>query len=198
MFTSRAEYRLQLRADNADQRLTPTGISLGCVGEARRVAFEKKRTALDGARSLAEGLVVSPTEAARRGVLVKQDGVRRNAFELMGYSDLALEAVVAAFPPLGDLQSEIVAQLARDAAYVPYVARQGRDIARLRRDEEIELPRTLDYRAIGGLSSELLAKLELVRPETLAQAERIEGMTPAALTQILMRVRQQEARRAAS
>ena len=198
MFTSRAEYRLQLRADNADQRLTPLGLALGCVGEARRVAFERKRAALDAARSLAEELVASPAEAARRGLAVNQDGVRRTAFELMGYPDLGVEAVVAAFPPLTDVAPEIIAQVGRDATYAPYLARQRLDVARLRRDEGVGLPNTLDYGSIGGLSAELRGKLELVRPESLAQAARIEGMTPAALTQILLRVRQEEGRRAAS
>jgi tRNA uridine 5-carboxymethylaminomethyl modification enzyme len=198
MFTSRAEYRLQLRADNADQRLTPLGVAVGCVGETRRVAFEAKREALARTRALAEAAAVSPAEAARRGLAVNQDGVRRSAFELMGYPEVGVEAVVAAFPQLAGVDAEIIAQVGRDAVYAPYLARQGLDVARLRRDEGVRLPRGLDYRAIGGLSAELRGKLELVRPESLAQAARIEGMTPAALTQILVRVRQEEGRRAAS
>jgi tRNA uridine 5-carboxymethylaminomethyl modification enzyme len=198
MFTSRAEYRLELRADNADQRLTPRGLEDGCVGETRKLAIDRKRAALAAARTRAEELTLSPAEAALRGLPVNQDGVRRSAFELMGYPDVGLDCVVAAFPPLAEIGGEILAQLGRDATYAPYLARQRQDIARLRRDEGVGLPGGLDYRSVTGLSAELREKLERVRPESLAQAARIEGMTPAALTQILMRVRQQEARRAAS
>jgi tRNA uridine 5-carboxymethylaminomethyl modification enzyme len=194
MFTSRAEYRLHLRADNADQRLTPLGVAAGCVGEERRVTFERKREALGEARVLAESLVSSPSEAERNGLAVNQDGVRRSAFEFLGHPDLGREAVAAAFPALSSVPAEILEQVEREARYAPYLARQAQDVARLRRDEEVGLPRTLDYAAIGGLSAELRGKLEVVRPESLAQAARIEGMTPAALTQILLRLRQDKAR----
>jgi tRNA uridine 5-carboxymethylaminomethyl modification enzyme len=194
MFTSRAEYRLHLRADNADQRLTPLGVAAGCVGEERRVTFERKREALGEARVLAESLVSSPSEAERNGLAVNQDGVRRSAFEFLGHPDLGREAVAVAFPALSSVPAEILEQVEREARYAPYLARQAQDVARLRRDEEVGLPRTLDYAAIGGLSAELRGKLEVVRPESLAQAARIEGMTPAALTQILLRLRQDKAR----
>ena len=198
MFTSRAEYRLQLRADNADRRLTPLGISIGCVGEVRRAAFESKRAAVDAAHGLAAELTVSPSEAARRGLTVNQDGVRRSAFELMGHVDLGLEAVLAGFPELAQVPRAVVEQVARDATYAPFLARQEMDIGRLRRDEGVSLPPTLDYQALGGLSGELRAKLDLVRPDSLGQAARIEGMTPAALTQILIHLRRDKVRTKAS
>ena len=193
MFTSRAEYRLHLRADNADQRLTPLGLAVGCVGEDRRKAFEKKLEGLERAQALAQNLVETPAEVGRRGLAVNQDGVRRSVFELLGHADLGVQAVVVAFPELLDVEAEYLEQVARDAKYAPYLERQAQDIARLRRDERVDLPVSLDYAAIGGLSGELRRKLEVVRPESLAQAARIEGMTPVALTQILLRVRREAA-----
>jgi tRNA uridine 5-carboxymethylaminomethyl modification enzyme len=195
MFTSRAEYRLHLRADNADQRLTPKGLELGCVGETRRRGFQTKLAALASARALTEGLQLTPPQAAERGLAVNQDGVRRSAFDLLGYPELGLDAIGAAFPELQALAPSILAQVERDARYAPYLARQTQDVARLRRDEAVGLPGELDYAALGGLSRELKDKLQAVRPQTLAQAARIEGMTPAALTLILMRARQGRAAR---
>ena len=198
MFTSRAEFRLRLRADNADQRLTPLGIALGCVGTSRREAFERKLEALERVREAALAETVTPQEAALRGLKVNQDGLRRSALDLLGYGDLSLEAVVAAFPVLAVEDQAILQQIERDARYAPYLERQAQDVARLRRDEAVAIPGWLDYRAIPGLSHELRDKLEATRPESLAQAARIEGMTPAALTLLLLRVRQREADRAAS
>ena len=195
MFTSRAEYRLHLRADNADQRLTSKGFELGCVGGTRRRAFEAKLSALASARGLAETLEVTPSQAAERGLAVNQDGVRRRVFDLLGYPDLGLDAIRTAFPELGEVARSILAQVERDARYAPYLARQAQDVARLQRDEAVGLPAEFDYAALGGLSRELKDKLEAVRPQTLAQAARIEGMTPAALTLILMRARQRQAAR---
>jgi tRNA uridine 5-carboxymethylaminomethyl modification enzyme len=190
MFTSRAEYRLNLRADNADQRLTPRAIGAGWVGEERRMAFERKMAALAAARGAADGIVLTPNEAAARGLRVQRDGVRRSVSEILGSSASSPEAVVAAFPELAALERDALEQVAREQRYAPYIARQALDIARTRRDEGILLPERIDYRAIGGLSGELCEKLSNIRPETLAQASRIEGMTPAALTLILMKVRQ--------
>jgi tRNA uridine 5-carboxymethylaminomethyl modification enzyme len=196
MFTSRAEFRLRLRADNADQRLTPRGIAFGCVGEARQRAFERKMEALDRARSACEAVNVTASEAARRGLAVNQDGARRTLFELMGYADVGLESLLTRFRELEGFDRAILAQLERDARYAPYLARQEADVAALRRDEAVALPPILDYSAMPGLSGELREKLARVRPGTLGQAARIEGMTPAALTLILMRARQQPARAA--
>jgi tRNA uridine 5-carboxymethylaminomethyl modification enzyme len=196
MFTSRAEFRLQLRADNADQRLTPRGIAIGCVGEARRAAFERKREALDRARETAEACVVTSAQAARQGLAVNQDGTRRSAFELLGYPEVGLDAVLRAFPALAATDRDILAQLERDARYAPYLERQAQDVARLRRDEAVAIPGDVDYAGIAGLSNELRDKLAAVRPETVGQAARIEGITPAALVLVLLRARQREARAA--
>jgi tRNA uridine 5-carboxymethylaminomethyl modification enzyme len=143
-------------------------------------------------------LVLSPAEARARGLAVKQNGVRRSALELLGFSDLEPGAIVAAFPELAMVGRDALRQLECDARYAPYLARQALDVARVKRDEAVRLPEDLDYRSIGGLSGELREKLERVRPETLAQAGRIEGMTPAGLTVILMPVRQAQVARAAS
>jgi tRNA uridine 5-carboxymethylaminomethyl modification enzyme len=193
MFTSRAEYRLHLRADNADQRLTPLGIALGCVGPARKAAFERKLDDLGKAREIAETIRVTPPEAERAGLAVNRDGMRRSLFELLGYPGLGADVLRDSFPELRGIDQGILRQLERDAHYAPYLARQAQEVAQLRRDEAVALPAELDYAAMPGLSNELRAKLALVRPRTLGQAGRVEGMTPAALTLILMKARQEAA-----
>ena len=185
MFTSRAEYRLALRADNADQRLTQKGIELGCVGEARTAAYVKKAVILEAATQLAKGSNLSPTEAAIFGIQVNRDGVRRSVFELLSYPDVTWDQVVRACPHLADVQPRIARQLEVDAKYHVYLDRQRSEIATLRREEARSLPTDLDYSAVVGLSNEVRAKLDQVKPSTLAQAGRLEGMTPAALSLLL-------------
>ncbi|MBP7002405.1 tRNA uridine-5-carboxymethylaminomethyl(34) synthesis enzyme MnmG [Amaricoccus sp.] len=198
MFTSRAEYRLNLRADNADQRLTPRGTAIGCVSETRRVAFERKAEAVDKVRA-ALTATATPKEAAALGVTVAQDGVRRLLLELLGHPD-ADHAAIARHAGLDPgAAAPALEQIARDARYAPYLQRQSESVEALRREEALELPATLPYATMPGLSSELRGKLDRVRPRTLAQAGRIEGMTAAALTLILLHARQaqREDRRAA-
>jgi tRNA uridine 5-carboxymethylaminomethyl modification enzyme len=194
MFTSRAEFRLSLRADNADQRLTPVGLALGCVGEERRRAFGAKMEALAVAREVAAGLRVTPDEAAARGFAVNRDGVRRSLLDLMAYPEASVAALRAAFPEIAAVPEPVLQQLAHDARYAPYIERQRADVEGLRRDESEALPEDLDYAALPGLSNELKAKLGRIRPRSLGQAGRIEGMTPAALTLILMKLRQRAGR----
>ncbi len=190
MFTSRAEFRLSLRADNADQRLTGIGLDIGCVGETRKTAFLTKMDDLTGAKTRLETAIISPSAANRAGLKVKLDGVKRSGLDLLAYPDLDFESVTRIWPQLADIKPEIRRQLKRDALYEIYISRQSRDIAALKRDESIAIPTDFDYGLLRSLSKEIRAKLELSRPITLAQAARVEGMTPAALTLLLARLRQ--------
>ncbi|OOY13870.1 tRNA uridine-5-carboxymethylaminomethyl(34) synthesis enzyme MnmG [Thioclava marina] len=197
MFTSRAEFRLTLRADNADQRLTQMGIDLGCVGDARRTAFEAKMDGLTVGRELMESIVLTPKAAKDKGFKVNQDGSRRSAFDLLSFPDITMDQLQEALPELAELPPDVAGQLSIDALYANYVARQQLDAASLKRDEGWEIPEGFDYSALNGLSNELKAKLERARPHTLGQAGRVDGVTPAALTLILAKLRQAKRERTA-
>jgi tRNA uridine 5-carboxymethylaminomethyl modification enzyme len=189
MFTSRAEYRLLLRADNADQRLTPIGIAIGCVLGEREAAFTKKKQALDDARQLVRALSMSPSALHKRGVMVNADGVRRSAADLLGYPGINWSILTALWPDLGGIAPAIVEQLEIEGRYAGYIERQEADIRAFRRDEALRLPQDLDYDAVGSLSSEIRAKLRAAQPETLGAAARVSGVTPAALVALLRFVR---------
>jgi tRNA uridine 5-carboxymethylaminomethyl modification enzyme len=197
MFTSRAEYRLSLRADNADQRLTGRGIAIGCVGAERRHAHEAKVAALEAARAVAHALSITPNEAARRGLALNQDGQRRTAFELLAYPDINVTSLARIWPELAALPAPVASQLEIDALYAPYLERQAADVAAYRRDEALTLPDGLDYDAVKGLSSEVRQKLTAARPRTIGQAGRIDGITPVALTLLAARIRRGGAKPAA-
>jgi tRNA uridine 5-carboxymethylaminomethyl modification enzyme len=189
MFTSRAEYRLSLRADNADQRLTPTGVSLGLVGKTRADRFDGKLSELAATRSLAKSLSLTPNEARSKGLSVNADGKRRDVSELLAYPGVDWSRVSEIWPELAQVSASVAEQIEIDALYAGYIDRQQADILAFRRDESVRLPRDLDYGRIGGLSNEAREKLELARPETLGQASRIEGVTPGALTAVLAHVK---------
>ncbi len=189
MFTSRAEFRLLLRADNADQRLTPRGIDLGIVGGERAAAWKQRAQALENARAEAATLTLTPAEAQRHGLAVKADGKRRNVSELLAYDDIGFERLAAIWPQLNAWPGFAREQVEIDAGYAGYLDRQAADVAAFRRDEDLRLPADLDYGGIGGLSNEARSKLAAVRPLTLGQAGRIEGVTPGALTALLAYVR---------
>lgn len=193
MFTSRAEFRLTLRADNADQRLTDRGLALGCVGTAREAAWSTRRDALAEARRLAASLVLTPAEAARAGLPVKADGQRRNLSELLAYPTIAFEDLAGVWPEIRTWSPAVREQVEIDAAYSGYLDRQAADAEAFRRDESLRLPAGLDYGAVGGLSNEIREKLSAIRPLTLGQAARIEGMTPGALTALLAHARRNAA-----
>ena len=185
MFTSRAEFRLRLRADNADQRLTPLGLSLGCVGPARSEVYASKSAALAEAAAILNSLSMTPNEAARHGLEVNHDGRRRSAFELLSLPGIDIGALARVWPELAAIAPHIAGQVEIDARYAPYVERQSADVAVLKRDEGTLIPADLDYRAISGLSAEVRQKLIVRRPATIAQAARIDGLTPAALLLLL-------------
>ena len=197
MFTSRAEYRLTLRADNADQRLTDIGIRIGCVGRARRDHHRDKIAALTAARERAGSLAVTPTEAERFGLSLNKDGQRRTAFELLSYPGTGVADIGRIWPEFLALPERIAAQLETDAKYAVYLARQAADVAAFRRDEGFALPEALDYAAVPGLSNEARQKLEAARPRTIGHAGRLDGVTPAALTLLAAFVRRGQHARAA-
>ncbi|NJM29643.1 MAG: tRNA uridine-5-carboxymethylaminomethyl(34) synthesis enzyme MnmG [Rhizobiales bacterium] len=197
MFTSRAEYRLTLRADNADRRLTPKGIELGLIGAERRAHFAKRSEVIAGAQRLATSLSLTPSEAAKCGLKVNQDGIRRSVLDLIAMRDIGIEGVNRLWPEIAALPSFAREALEADALYAGYLDRQSADISMLRKEEALTLPESLDYAAMPSLSTELKLKLARVKPQTLGHAARIEGMTPAALAALLGHVKRREIRPAA-
>jgi tRNA uridine 5-carboxymethylaminomethyl modification enzyme len=195
MFTSRAEFRLKLRADNADQRLTPLGAALGCVGSGRVAAFAAKSSSLAAARQLLETLTLTPSEAAHHGLAINRDGRRRSAFELLAFPGIDLARLRGVWPELARIAEPIAAQVEVDARYAAYVRRQDADVEVLRRDEAQRIPDDFEYAALPGLSAEVRQKLERHRPATIAQAGRIDGITPAALVLLLAALRKAPAKR---
>jgi tRNA uridine 5-carboxymethylaminomethyl modification enzyme len=181
MFTSRSEYRLSLRSDNADERLTPKGIAIGCVGQQRANAFAVKQAALAEARQLLDSLKLTPNEAHRHGLDINRDGLRRSAFQLLAHPGIDLARLSRIWPELDGIPPRLRDRIEADATYAVYVERQASDVAAYRADEAVPLP-ALDFSTMPGLSSELRQKLTQVQPATLGQAARIEGMTPAAMT----------------
>ena len=193
MFTSRAEFRLTLRADNADQRLTAKGETLGIIGTRRAAAYGAKAEALAQARAQARALTLTPAAAAKAGLPVKADGQRRNIMDLLAYPTIAFEDLTRLWPQIAAWPTTVREQIEIDAAYSGYLDRQTADAKAFRRDENLRLPGDLDYSSIGGLSNEVHEKLNLIRPLTLGQAGRIEGVTPGALTALLAHVRRRAA-----
>ena len=193
MFTSRAEFRLRLRADNADQRLTARGLDLGCVGPERAASFGLKAAALAKARTLARSLTLTPPEAVRAGFKVNFDGQRRDLVQLLAYPEIGVDDLQRVWPQIGDWTPEVREQIEIDAAYAGYLDRQDADVAAFRREEGLTLPANLDYANVGGLSIEARERLDAVRPVTLGQAARIEGVTPGAITALLAHVRRPRA-----
>jgi tRNA uridine 5-carboxymethylaminomethyl modification enzyme len=189
MFTSRAEFRLSLRADNADQRLTGIGIEIGCVGRIRRDLYRDKMAALNAVRDKARSLKVSPSEAEPFGFALNRDGQRRTAFELLSYPDVGLADVARIWPELLDVTPSVGMQLEIDAKYAVYLERQAAEVAAFRRDEAFGIPDTIDYAVVPGLSNEARQKLSAARPRTIGQASRLDGITPAALVLLAAFVR---------
>ncbi|WP_163847908.1 tRNA uridine-5-carboxymethylaminomethyl(34) synthesis enzyme MnmG [Pseudooceanicola aestuarii] len=189
MFTSRAEFRLSLRADNADQRLTPLGIATGLVGRQRAKTYSKKAEELETGRCLLENISVTSRELQQSGLAVSQDGSRRSLFQVLAFPDVSFDDLRSLNDRVDEIDPDVAAQLSRDALYANYIERQKLDVEALRRDEHHEIPHEFDFSVLDGLSNELKAKLAHARPANLAQAGKIEGMTPAALALILSRLR---------
>ncbi len=189
MFTSRAEYRLSLRADNADERLTPRGIEIGCVGARRAAHYRASAASLAAARTLLQSRELTSAAAKRHGLPVNQDGLRRSAYALLSFPDITLDRLASIWPEFGGIDQNTADRLETEARYAVYLDRQQADIDTYRRDERLALPEGLDYAAIAGLSAELRGKLSFLRPRTIGQAQRIDGMTPSALTLLAARAR---------
>ena len=197
MFTSRAEYRLMLRADNADQRLTPLGLAVGCVSETRRAAFEAKTAKLETGAALLRALSLTPDEAAKAGLAVNRDGRKRSAFDLLSYPEIDLARLARIWPEIAALDETIAGQLAVDARYAVYIARQEMDVAAFRKDEAIAIPEGFSFEALPGLSNEIRQKLAHHKPASLGQAARLDGMTPAALMLLLAHLKKGAAAKSA-
>jgi tRNA uridine 5-carboxymethylaminomethyl modification enzyme len=189
MFTSRAEYRLQLRADNADQRLTDKGITLGCIGSERTQFHQAKSNALNDARAFAKSVSLTPREAEQHGLALNKDGQRRTAFELLSYPTISIDDLAKIWPRFGELAPKVAEQIEIDAKYDVYLSRQAADVAAYRRDESFTLPDDLDYAALPGLSNEVKQKLAAQKPRTIGHAAKIDGLTPAALTLLVAHVK---------
>ncbi|MES0825539.1 tRNA uridine-5-carboxymethylaminomethyl(34) synthesis enzyme MnmG [Ruegeria sp. SCP11] len=192
MFTSRAEFRLSLRADNADQRLTPMGVDLGCVGDTRKAQFTRKMEKLTAAKSLLMDRTYTPKEVRAVGINVNQDGNRRDGMALLAFPDVSFEDLLSLVPGLEGFDADTRLQVERDALYANYIARQQKDVEAMKRDELYEIPRDFDYSMLDGLSSEMKQKLAKARPVNIAQAARVEGVTPAALTLLLAKLRREQ------
>ena len=195
MFTSRAEYRLQLRADNADIRLTEKGVRIGCVSEHRKGRFEKKRSNIEKAEETLKMLKLSPSALSKLGVAVNQDGIKRSAHELLGHRDIGKERVLEIWPEVGQIPQQYLELCRNNSMYESYVRRQEADIEAYRKDENLVFPKGMDFGSLGGLSNEARQALETVKPQTLGQAARIPGITPAAAIILLRHVRAQGRRR---
>ena len=197
MFTSRAEFRLSLRADNADQRLTPLAKSLGCVSDGRSRAFDRKMEALESGKQMLDSKLYSATDLKKVGIQLKQDGTKRTAYQLLSFPEIGFEDLVAVNGQLSEIDENTRDQLSKDALYTNYIERQQRDVDAMKRDENLLISQDFDYQPLDGLSNELKAKLQAARPQNLAQAARVDGMTPAAITLLLAKLRQAQKEKSA-
>jgi tRNA uridine 5-carboxymethylaminomethyl modification enzyme len=189
MFTSRAEFRLTVRADNADRRLTPLGLQAGCVTEARREAFETKLELLESGKAALSEVLIGPKALNEMGIPVSRDGAKRSAYDVLSLPGAELDVVVDSHPAYQMLQRHVLEQLQIDATYDQYSDRQAKEVADLRRQETQRIPADFDYGRISGLSNELKQKLTRARPDSILQASRLEGVTPAALLLLLAHLR---------
>ena len=197
MFTSRSEYRLLLRADNADQRLTPLGIKIGCVSKYRKNIFEKKLKKLENAFNMVHKTSISPSKLKMKGVRINQDGKKRSAFELLSFQNISINDLVSIWPKMNSISEEIFEQIEIESQYAGYLERQRDDISDFKNEEGLLLPKNIDYKCVGSLSNEIVEKLTLIQPPTLGAASRISGITPAAMIALLRFVKKQKNNKAA-
>ena len=192
MFTSRAEYRLSLRADNADQRLTPLGLEIGCVASARESALRDKQSTLKALTAELKSVAMTPQQASQMGIHVNHDGQRRTLFDLLAYPDVRIDSLAALHPNIGRFDSDARRQIEIEAKYAVYLSRQSAEILAMRRDEAVEIEVDFDFSKVDGLSAEIKNRLSHIRPITLGQASRVEGVTPAAVTLLSVALRRQK------
>ena len=189
MFTSRSEYRLTLRADNADLRLTGKGIAAGCVGSERKAHYEAKERAIAVSRETLKGLTITPNEARQHGLVLNQDGIRRSAFDLLNYSMVELSQLAAIWPQMESIDADVMEQLQIESLYASYLDRQLLDIESFKKEEGLRIPEGFDYDGLASLSTEVKAKLKQAAPDTIGSAGRIPGMTPAALSVLIATIK---------
>lgn len=189
MFTSRAEYRLRLRADNADQRLTDKGIAIGCIGQDRQAQWREKSDLLNAARNFIHSETITPHALEKYGITIKQDGVKRTVSEVLGMRDVTWNEAIAIWPILNNIRTDIREQLSYDALYANYMKRHDADIVMFRKEENLKLSTDIDYASIGSLSNEVVQKLDKAKPASLGAASRIPGITPSALIALLRHVK---------
>ena len=197
MFTSRSEYRLLLRADNADQRLTPLGIKIGCVGKVRKTIFEEKIEKIRSTFILVTSKKISPNELSKKGININHDGKKRTAFELLSYKNISFKHINKIWPETKKIEAEISEQITIESQYSGYLNRQREDIVDFKKEEELIIPTNLDYKKVGSLSNEIIEKLTTTQPPTLGAASRISGVTPAAIIALLRFVKKQKNTKAA-
>ena len=194
MFTSRAEYRLRLRADNADQRLTPRGIDIGCISPARQAVWSAKKAALDSARAMMnEALKISPTALVKHNITIKQDGKVRSASELLAYPNISWADLISIWPEIETIPADMREQIEIDATYAGYLSRQDADITAFKKDESLHIPEGFDCSSVGSLSNEIVQILSQSRPATIGAASRLPGITPTAIVAVLRYLKRKEA-----
>ena len=197
MFTSRSEYRLLLRSDNADQRITPLGINLGCISKERQKIFEEKLFKIKKGFSIVKNNKISPNQLSKYGINIKHDGKKRSIFELLSFSNITFNNLKSIWPEMKQIDSEVKEQIEIEAQYLGYLERQRNDIEDFKKDEELKIPRPINYKKIGSLSNEIIEKLNYVNPSTIGAASRISGVTPAAIIAILRYIKKNKNKKAA-